>query len=110
MTDTICLICGSPGHTSSSCQSEAAKALREKPQHTSRARISSPWPFGEGYQSVLLAQREADTKRGQHQRAKPPRTFSTEVIANPFETAKFAPKNPKAGKPVPGYRAPKGSK
>ena len=37
MSDTVCLICGSTSHTSSSCPSEAARELA-KPRHTSRAR------------------------------------------------------------------------
>ena len=94
MTDTVCLICGSPGHTSSSCQSEAAKALRDKPVHTSRARI---WPFGPGYVSQLAPHYGKQDQRGQH-------------MVGKADTSKYAPKNPKAGKPVAGFRAPKGSK
>lgn len=109
--DTVCLICGSPGHTSSSCQSEAAKALREKPVHTSRARI---WPFGPGYISQLAPHYGKPDQRGQHMagNGKPVTVVQNGKAAHQHrarDTSKFAPKHPKAGKPPPGNRAPKGA-
>lgn len=62
--------------------------------HTSRARI---WPFGEGYVSQLAPHYGKQDGRGQHMVGKP-------------DTSKYAPKHPKAGKPLAGNRAPKGAK
>jgi len=67
MSDTVCLICGSTSHTSSSCPSEAARELA-KPRHTSRAQahLQPAWPFGEGYVSQLAPHYGKQDGRGQH--------------------------------------------
>lgn len=109
--DTVCLICGSTSHTSSSCQSGAAKHLHES---RAPARI---WPFGEGYESQIAHLYGKQDQRGQHMVGanRPP----AEIVQNGkyahqhrarAGASKFAPKHPKAGAPLPGNRAPKGSK
>lgn len=68
--------------------------------HASRAQAHlqpAPWPFGPGYVSQLAHHYGKQDGRGQHNVGK-------------ADTSKFAPKNPKAGKPLPGNRAPKGLK
>lgn len=92
--DTVCTLCGREGHRASHCP------------HNSDAQIArAPWPFGEGYVSQLEMggiksdPRGAHTREGKHGPAMSVR-----------DSAKFAPKRPKAGKPIPGHRAPKGAK
>lgn len=74
-------------------RSEAGHTSRAQP-HQLRARI---WPFGTGYVSQLAHLYGKQDMRGQHNVGK-------------ADTSKYAPKNPKAGAPVAGYRAPKGLK
>lgn len=85
MSDNRCTLCGQEGHRASHC-----------PLNTDlpRARI---WPFGDGYVSQLAPHYVKQDGRGQHNVGK-------------ADTSKYAPKNPKAGSPLPGHRAPKGSK
>lgn len=93
MSDTVCLICGSTSHTSSSCPSDAAGELR-KGRHTSRAQahLQPAWPFGEGWVGELAQHYGKPEQRGQHNVGAP------KCVAP--STDKFAPKRPKAGKSI----------
>ena len=76
--------------TENNCGDDAGSA---DTRHTSRARI---WPFGPGYISQLAPHYGKQDGRGQH-------------MVGKADTSKFAPKHPKAGKPLPGNWAPKGA-
>lgn len=102
MSDNRCTLCGQEGHRASHC-----------PLNTDlpRARI---WPFGEGYVSQLAPHYGKQDGRGQHMVGAPksvaPNGKAAHEIRARQDTSKYAPKNPKAGAPLPGHRAPKGSR
>lgn len=89
--DTVCTLCGQYGHRASHC-----------PHNQDDARIAPAriWPFGDGYQSQLSGFGKQDL-RGQH-------NVGNGRAMTVVDNSKFAPKHPKAGKPVAGNRAPKG--
>jgi hypothetical protein len=91
-SDNRCTLCGQEGHRASHCplanQGHASRA---------QAHLQPDWPFGEGYVSQLAPHYGKQDGRGQHNVGK-------------ADTSKYAPKHPKAGAPLPGNRAPKGSK
>ena len=113
-SDNRCTLCGQAGHRASHCPLGNQGHASCTQTHQSRARI---WPFGPGYVSQLAPHYGKQDMRGQHN-VGAPKAAALGITQNgksahehrARDTSKFAPKNPKAGKPLPGHRPPKGSK
>lgn len=97
MKDTVCTLCGQYGHRASQCPHN-----RDETTRIARAHLPDDSAFGSAYVSQLAPLYGKQDKRGQHAKANhgPALTIT--------DTSKYAPKHPKAGKPVAGFRAPKG--
>ena len=66
MDDTVCLICGSTSHTSSSCPSEAARELAKPRAHRARRRICAASRVWKMFETAagLTTKQAAGTGRG----------------------------------------------